>query len=175
MILKLKRTPGIYLVGFMASGKTTIGRLLAHELGWPFADLDDDVEKAEGRSIADIFEKRGEAEFRRIEKEALGKRLQEIGCGKPLVLALGGGTFCDEASQELLSANGVPVWLDCSLDRVCARLEGSSHRPLAYDPEKFRQLYEQRRAAYSKAECRVEINSDDPADAVAAILKLGII
>ena len=55
MILKLKRTPGIYLVGFMASGKTTIGRLLADELGWAFADIDEDIEAQQGRSIAEIF------------------------------------------------------------------------------------------------------------------------
>src|SRR5205823_9160195 len=67
MILKLKRTPGIYLVGFMGSGKTTIGRLLAEELGWGFADLDEEIEKREGMSISQIFETRGEAGFRQAE------------------------------------------------------------------------------------------------------------
>src|SRR5579884_286135 len=64
MILKLKRTPGIYVVGFMAAGKTTIGRLLADELGWGFADIDEDIETSEGMKIADIFDQRGEEEFR---------------------------------------------------------------------------------------------------------------
>ena len=75
MILKLKRTPGIYLVGFMASGKTTIGRALAHELGWAFADLDQDIETAEGVSIAEIFDRRGEEEFRKIENAAVRRRV----------------------------------------------------------------------------------------------------
>ncbi len=174
MILKLKRTPGIYLVGFMASGKTTIGRLLAEELGWSFADLDQDIENEQKAPIGDIFDTRGEGEFRRIEKEALSKRLREVGHGKPLVLALGGGAFCEESTQALLIANGVSIWLDCSFPRVCGRVEGTSHRPLARDPEKFERLYEHRRAAYAKAEYRVEIDSDDPTVVVAAILKLPI-
>ena len=174
MILKLKRTPGIYLVGFMASGKTTIGRLLADELGWSFADLDQDIEGAQGASISQIFDTRGETEFRTVEKEAVRRRVSEVVRGKPMVLALGGGTFTDEAHQALLRENGVTIWLDCSFPRVCARVERSSHRPLARDPEKFQQLYQQRQAAYSKAEYRIEIDTDDPARIVDAILKLGI-
>jgi shikimate kinase len=174
MILKLKRTPGIYLVGFMASGKTTIGRLLAEELGWSFADMDHDIEGAQGASIAQIFDTHGEAEFRAVEKEAVRRRVGEVERGKPMVVALGGGAFNDEASQALLSQNGVTIWLDCSFPRVCARVEGSSHRPLARDPEKFQQLYQQRQAAYSKAEYRIDIDTDDPAAIVDAILKLGI-
>jgi shikimate kinase len=174
MILKLKRTPGVYLVGFMASGKTTIGRLLADELGWAFADLDEDIVAVQGSPIADIFDTVGEEEFRKTEQIAMRKRVSQIERGKPMVVALGGGAFVPEANQELLIENGVTVWLDCAFDRVCARIEGSSHRPLARDPEKFEQLYKERRAAYEKAEHRIEIQSDDPAAAVAAILKLPV-
>ena len=175
MILKLKRTPGIYLVGFMASGKTTIGRLLADELGWSFADLDQDIEGAQGASITHIFDTRGEVEFRTVEKEAVRRRVDEVSRGRPMVVALGGGAFTDEANQALLRENGVTIWLACSFHRVCARVEGSSHRPLARDPEKFEQLYQQRQADYSKAEYRIEIDTDDPAAIVDAILKLGIL
>lgn len=174
MILKLKRTPGIYLTGFMGSGKTTIGRLLAHELGWSFADLDQDIEEAHGRSIAEIFDTRGEHEFRNIEKEAVRKRVREVERGKPMVVALGGGTFIDEANRHLLHEKGVTIWLDCSFARVYDRVNGSSHRPLARDPEKFQRLYEERRALYSRSEHRVEIDTDDPAAIVASILKLPI-
>jgi shikimate kinase len=175
MILKLKRTPGIYLIGFMASGKTTIGRLLADELGWSFSDLDQDIESAQGASIAHIFDTRGEAEFRTVEKEAVRRRVDEVSRGRPMVVALGGGSFTDETNQALLRENGVTIWLDCSFPRVCARVEGSSHRPLARDPGKFEKLYEQRQAVYSKAEYRIEIDTDDPAAIVDAILKLGIL
>lgn len=174
MILKLKRTPGLYLVGFMASGKTTIGRMLADELGWAFADLDEDIVSAEGSGIAEIFDTFGEEEFRRREQVAIRKRVGQIERGKPMVVALGGGTFVPRANQQLLIENGITVWIDCPFDRVCARVEGDTNRPLARDAAKFKQLYEDRRAAYSNAEYRIEIQSDDPAAAVAAILKLPV-
>jgi shikimate kinase len=174
MILKLKRTPGIYLVGFMASGKTTIGRLLAHELGWAFADLDEDIEAEHGRSIADIFDTDGEAEFRKIEQGAIQKRVGQVVRGKPMVVALGGGAFAQEMNHSLLEENGVIIWLDCPFSKVCARVDGTSHRPLARDAAKFKQLYEDRREAYRKADHRIEIDTDDPAAIVAAIMKLPI-
>jgi shikimate kinase len=74
----------------------------------------------------------------------------------------------------LLSENGVTIWLDCPWPKVCERVEGSTHRPLARDSAKFKQLYEERREAYQKAEYRIPIESDDPAAAVKAILKLPI-
>ena len=87
MILKLKRTPGIYLVGFMACGKTTVGGGLAWELGWSFADIDEDIETVQGITIAQIFETRGEAEFRRIEAAAIQERVRSIERGRPTVVA----------------------------------------------------------------------------------------
>ena len=168
MLLKLKRTPGLYLVGFMGSGKSAVGRLLADELGWSFADIDEDIENAQGVSIAEIFDTRGEQEFRGIEQEALRKRVREVECGKPMVLALGGGAFVDPANRKLLEERGVTVWLDCPFPRISARLDGQTHRPLARDPEKFQQLFDDRRDVYSKAEHRIEADTDDPAAIVAA-------
>jgi shikimate kinase len=174
MLLKLKRTPGLYLVGFMGSGKTAVGQLLAEELGWPFVDVDDDIEKAQGVSIAEIFDQRGEAEFRQMEKEALRKRVREVECGRPMVLALGGGAFLDPENRKMLEERGVTLWLDCSFPRICDRLEGQTHRPLARDPDQFRKLFDDRREVYAQAEYRIEADSDDPAAVVAEILKLPI-
>jgi shikimate kinase len=174
MILKLKRTPGLYLVGFMASGKTTIGRRLADELGWDFADLDEDIVAAQGAEIVELFDSLGEEEFRKTEHAAIRKRVGQIERGRPMVVALGGGTFVSEVIQEFLIENGITIWLDCPFERVSTRIQGSSHRPLARDPEKFERLYHARREAYGKAEYRIEIQSDDPADVVAAILKLPV-
>src|ERR1035438_1003816 len=103
MILKLKRTPGLYLVGFMASGKTTIGRRLADELGWDFADLDEDIVDAQGASIVELFDSLGEEEFRKTEHAAIRKRVGQIERGRPMVVALGGGTFgrSEEHTSEL--------------------------------------------------------------------------
>ena len=109
MILTLKRTPGIYLVGFMGSGKSTIGRLLAERIGWHFVDLDAEIEAAESMSILDIFETRGEAEFRRIEREKMRALVRAIESGRPTVLALGGGAIVQHENHALLENNGVAI------------------------------------------------------------------
>ena len=172
MILKLKRTPGIYLVGFMGSGKTTIGRLLAERLGWHFVDLDEEIEAAEKMSILEIFETRGEAEFRRVEREKMRERVRAIECGRPTVLALGGGAIVQPENYALVENNGITIWLDCPFETVRRRVEPASHRPLARDPVSFAQLYETRRESYARADYRIPIESDDPAVAVEAVLRL---
>lgn len=171
MNLRLKRTPGIYLVGFMGSGKSTIGRALARHMGWSFFDSDDEIEAAENTSISQIFDVRGETEFRRIESEIVRRHVRWIERGRPAVVALGGGAFVDEANRQLLLANGVAVWLDCPWDTVERRVGQASHRPLARNAEKFRRLYNDRRAFYTLADIHVPIESDDPAVAVDAILR----
>jgi len=170
MNIKLKVTPAIYLVGFMGSGKSTVGRLLAHRLGWSFFDTDDEIESAEKTSIAEIFDSRGEAEFRRIETEILRQHAHWVERGRAAVLALGGGAFTQHENRRLLADHGVTVWLDCPLETVRRRVATASHRPLARDPEKLAALYEARRESYALADIQVSIQSDDPADAVEVIL-----
>jgi shikimate kinase len=171
MNARLKRTPGIYLVGFMGSGKSTVGRELARRMGWSFFDLDEEIEAAGKTTISEIFETRGEEEFRRIESAALRRHVDLIERGRPAVVALGGGAFVAEANRRLLLGNGVVVWLDCPWETVERRVGQASHRPLARDAEKFRKLFDQRRAAYALADVRVEVAGDDPAAAVEAILR----
>jgi shikimate kinase len=170
MNLKLKRTPGLYLLGFMASGKSTIGRHLADRLGWSFFDTDHEIEAAEKISIAEIFDTRGEAEFRRIESEILREHVQHIERGRPAVLALGGGAFITPENRDLLTEHGITIWLDCPFEVVQRRVAQASHRPLARDREKFAALYAARRETYRLADIRVPIGSDDPAPAVETIL-----
>jgi shikimate kinase len=172
MILKLKRTPGIYLAGFMGSGKSTIGRLLADRLGWHFVDLDTEVEARARMRIFEIFEAQGEAEFRKLERETMREKVRAIECGRPTVVALGGGAIVKPENFALLENNGITIWLDCPLDIVRRRVEPASHRPLARDPEAFARLYEARRESYSRADYRISIESDDPAVAVKAVLAL---
>ncbi len=171
MNLRLKRTPGLYLVGFMGSGKSTIGHALAHRLGWGFYDLDHEIEAAEKTSIADLFDRRGEAEFRRIEAAILREHVKWIERGRPAVLALGGGTFVETANRELIAGNGVSIWLDCPLETVQRRVAGYSHRPLARDPQKFVALYESRREIYALSDVHVPIDCDDASAAVETILR----
>jgi len=172
MILKLKRTPAIYLVGFMGCGKSTVGRALAEELGWSFFDLDDEIEKREGLPIAEIFDTRGEAAFREIESAALRDRVRQVRSGRPQVVALGGGAILSEPNFDLVSNNGVTVWLDCPFSDVQRRIAAQTHRPLARDAGKLRELFETRRALYARADHRVEVKDDDARSAVARILAL---
>lgn len=169
MNLKLKRTPGIYLVGFMAAGKSTVGRALARRLGWRFVDLDEEIEAAERTSVADLFERRGEAEFRRIEAAILLREVSHIECGSPAVVALGGGAFAEPGNRDLIGNNGVTVWLDCPFETVRRRVGPAPERPLARDPVRFAALYEARLPGYRLAHLRVTIDSDD-AEAVAVLI-----
>jgi len=174
MILKLKRTPGVYIVGFMGSGKTTVGRLLADHIGWRFVDLDQEIEDREQRTVAAIFDQGGEAEFRRIEHEVIRRHVRAVECGKPMVIALGGGTFVQPDNFALLENNGVTVWLDCPLKLIEKRVVLTADRPLARDLNHLRSLYEQRRENYARADFRVEICSEDPQENLAAIMALSI-
>jgi shikimate kinase len=170
MILKLKRTPGIYVVGFMGAGKSTVGRHLAHHLGWNFFDTDHEIESAEKTAIADIFSTRGEPEFRRIETAVIRQHVSWIERGRPAVLALGGGAFTLPDNRLLLANNGITVWLDCPFETVQHRVAQATHRPLARDPDAFASLYQSRRDHYRLADVHVPITSDDPDLTVAAIL-----
>jgi len=172
MILKLKRTPGIYLVGFMGSGKSTVGRALADELGWHFLDLDEEIERHHGSSIASIFDNLGEPEFRRIESDALDRCVHKVQSGHPRVISLGGGAFLGHRNFELISNNGVSVWLDCPLELIERRIAAFVHRPLARDPNQLRELFEIRREGYARADYRIEVQDDDAGSAVARILAL---
>lgn len=172
MNLKLKQTPGVYLVGFMASGKSTVGRHLAHRLGWNFFDTDHEIESAEKAAIAELFDSR-EAEFRRIESEILRQHVRWVERGRPAVIALGGGAFAQEPNRTLLSEHGVTVWLDCPFETVRRRVaaqQGGALRPLARDPAKFEALFVERQSIYSLADVRVTVESDDPETVVSALL-----
>jgi len=171
MNLRLKRTPGIYLVGFMGSGKSTVGRELARMMGWSFFDTDDEIEAAEGMAISEIFETRGEAEFRRIESAIVRRHVGWIGQGRPAVVALGGGAFVAEANRRLLLGNGVAVWLDCPWETVQRRVSQAAHRPLARHAENFRRLFDERRAIYALADVHVAVESDEAGAVVEAILR----
>ncbi|MSV34221.1 MAG: shikimate kinase [Bryobacterales bacterium] len=172
MLLKLKQTPGIYLVGFMGCGKSTIGARLADELGWSFFDLDQEIEKAAGEPVTEIFKRHGEAEFRRLETEALKQRVQDVRGGRPQVVALGGGAFTVQDNYELATTHGVTIWLDAPLDVIEKRIAVETHRPLAADPVRFRALYEDRRQAYARADYRIETFDLEKDYVVARILAL---
>jgi shikimate kinase len=164
------------LAGFMGSGKTTVGALLARQLAWRFVDLDDRIEAAAGLRIPEIFERLGEPAFRQIEADQLRATLGRVfESNESIVLALGGGTYAQQGAPEFLRAANVPVvWLDPPIDVLLARCMTMTGRPLFRDENSFRALYAQRLPSYQQAEHRVD-SSGDPARVVAEILSRGIV
>lgn len=142
----------IYLVGFMAAGKTTLARALAKRLDWQAVDIDELIEQREREPVAVIFAKRGEAYFRAAERDVLAGQLAP----RHLVVATGGGTFVDAQNRAAINRDGVSVWLDVPLERLIARVPADGRRPLAADRASFERLYHQRRAAYEQAHLRLD-------------------
>jgi shikimate kinase len=174
MNLKLKRTPGLYMVGFMGCGKSTVGRSLAKSLGWRFADVDEDIEALQQTTISKIFEERGEAEFRKLESAALDRRIRDVARGVPWVIAIGGGCYTQPANVEQIQNHGISIWLDAPLEMLRARVAHSTHRPLARDSAAFEELYHARLPFYAKADYRIVIGPAGSQGAVEEILKLPI-
>ena len=157
----------------MGSGKTTVGLLLARQLAWRFEDLDARIEQSAGLSISAIFERRGEAAFRQIEREQFEKTLGRVAeSGEAIVLAMGGGTYAQPGIVERLRAfDAVVIWLDCPVNVLLARCATMNNRPLFRDEASFRALHAQRVPSYRLADYRVD-SSADPALVVAEILRL---
>lgn len=174
MTLKLKRTPGLYLVGFMGSGKTTIGRSLAEELGWNFLDIDTEIERLEGKSVQQIFAEEGEERFRDLESATLARTVSQVQAGNPCVVAAGGGAFAHQHNWDIVENNGVTVWLDCRLDTIEDRLgQVDKTRPL-YASGSMREMFEKRLPHYARADFHVDANFQDPGQVLQEILHLPI-
>ena len=142
----------IYLVGFMAAGKTTVGRALAKRLGWRTADIDELIEARERLPVADIFARHGEGYFRAVERAVLMEQLAP----RHVIVATGGGTFADTENRALINRDGASVWLDVPIDRLIARIPPVGRRPLAADRAQMETLYAARQIAYSHAHVRLD-------------------
>ena len=146
------RADKIYLVGFMAAGKTTLARALAKRLDWQAVDIDELIEQREHLSVAEVFARHGEPYFRAVERAVLADQLRP----RHLVVATGGGTFADPSNRAAINGDGVSVWLDVPIDRVIARMPTDGRRPLAADRAEFERLYHARREAYHQAHVRLD-------------------
>ncbi|HYT66445.1 MAG TPA: shikimate kinase [Vicinamibacterales bacterium] len=142
----------IYLVGFMAAGKSTVARLLGTRLGWRAEDIDELIEARERMTVADIFARHGEPYFRAAEREILRLLLPL----RHTVVATGGGTFMDPENQRAIKLDGMAVWLDVPLETVIARLPADGRRPLSADRAQMERLFAVRQAAYANANLRVD-------------------
>ena len=155
----------VYLVGFMTAGKTTVAQALAGRLSWEALDLDAEIERAEHRTVAEIFASQGEPHFRRLERAALERVLPR----RHVVVATGGGTFVDPANRAAIQADGCSIWLDVSFNEIVTRLPSDGRRPLAANRAQLEALYLARRDAYQHAHVRIEATGQ-PVEAVVEVL-----
>jgi len=160
----------VVLTGFMAVGKTAVGRRLAKRLGYEFVDTDRLIEQQSAMTVAEIFAKHGESEFRRRERETVAG----LAPGVPTVFATGGGTFVDEENQRRLKRLGVVVCLVTSLETVLQRVQRNESRPLAAGDARqhLTELYEKRRPAYGRADVLVETDGLSVDQAVSRVLTM---
>src|SRR5688572_24678907 len=148
----LLKTDKIYLVGFMAAGKTTLAQALSRRLGWRADDVDLLIEARERRTVADIFAREGEPYFRSIERQVIWSLLPL----RHAIIATGGGTFVDPENRAAINADGVSVWIDVPFDVLLERIPADGRRPLANDRVQMALLYETRRLAYQQAQLRLD-------------------
>jgi shikimate kinase len=156
----------IVLVGMMGAGKSSIGRRLAGTLDIPFIDADNEIEKAAGMSIPDIFDSQGEAYFRAGEARVIARLLD----GGPHVLATGGGAFMNEQTRALVRERGFSVWLKAELDVLLKRVRRRVDRPLLKtgDPaETLEKLIAERYPSYAEADVTV-MSRDVPHETIVA-------
>lgn len=164
----------IFLIGFMASGKSTIGSVLSRKLNCPFWDVDSEVEKHEGVPIHEIFERYGEPYFRKREILILRDLVSRY-VNKPAVISAGGGLPCDVDNFAYMKENGIIVYLKSSIDDIISRVEQSRERPVFHrigTREGLENLFAERQIYYDQADLIIENpNSIPPEDTAAHIAR----
>ena len=160
------RKDRIYLTGFMGSGKSTIGPILANTVGYDFVDVDRTIESREGKTVNEIFQEHGEKYFRKLERDIIN----EISARRGIVISLGGGTVTDPEIFHLITSTGIMVYLKVTPEQLFRRLHHRTDRPLLSDAEgnrlseevlrdRIRVLYEAREPLYARAD--IVIPTDD--------------
>jgi shikimate kinase len=159
----------IILTGFMGTGKSSVGKMLAQKTGYVFCDLDAIIVGQTGMSINEIFAKHGEAYFRELEANAV----KQISSADKQVVATGGGAVIREDNRMLLRKSGIIVNLEASVEEIYTRLSNDSERPLLTDrksAEKLAELLEQREQYYADADIRIDTTGRKVEDVVQEIL-----
>lgn len=160
----------VILTGFMGSGKSSVGRILAKHLSCPFVDLDGEIVARSGRSINDIFAQEGEDAFRSMESRCLQQVLQR---GRA-VIATGGGVVIAAENRSQMRANGIVINLDVSLPQVLHRLHGATDRPLFGGEgaaNRVKSLMDERKQFYADADIRIDTDGKSVEDVAAEILR----
>lgn len=163
-------TKPVVLVGLMGAGKTTIGRRLATRLGIRFVDADAEIELAAGRTVNEIFDDFGEAEFRKGERKVIARLLK----GKPMVLATGGGAFMDPKTRARIQEHGLSIWLKADVPLLVERVSRRKTRPLLRDgdaAEILKKLAEERYPVYAQADITIESDAGPHDNVVDSIIE----
>jgi len=156
----------IYLTGFMTSGKTTLGKILANVLGWNFYDLDKELEIDEGKKVTEIFESKGEPYFREIET----KKLKQLSGGKNIIISLGGGTIVNNENVKFITNHGKLVYLRVEPEIIYTRLKRKTDRPLFKEfvlaenskeafIEKIKSMLSERECYYNRANLIFDVDN----------------
>ena len=161
------RADKVYLVGFMAAGKSSLARELGRRLDWQAEDVDQRIESRERRAIAAIFATDGEAYFRSVEREVV----QALLAPRHMVVATGGGTFVDPDLRALMKSDGAVFWIDAPLGQIIERLPRDGSRPLAANRTQLEELYEARRFAYAQAHVRLDASRASVGDLADQVLE----
>lgn len=171
----------IILTGFMGSGKSTAGPLVAEQIGYRFVDLDELVEAAAGRSAAEFFQERGESLFRALETAVLTQALVE----EQVVIATGGGALTSEGTLGLAREGGIVVYLRVSPSTLVGRLESSEHRPLLKDDrgrllrgqrlhDRVEAILSRRERFYEQADAMIDADDMTPPDVASAVVRVAL-
>ncbi len=163
--------PNLYLVGFMGTGKTTVGRAVAQRLGYQLLDSDVEIERQAGKPISEIFAAQGEPAFRVMERAFIEQGHPATQC----VVACGGGLVVQPGMLDLLKTKGVVICLHASLETILSRTQGSRHRPLLNgdDPmERIRVLYAQRESIYRQSGTVILTDGRQLSDIAAHVMRV---
>ena len=169
----------VYLTGFMGSGKSTVGPIIANTLGWGFYDLDHVIENKMGQKIRTIFEAKGEEFFRNLETETL----KEISIGNELIISLGGGTIVSDINLEILKSHGTIIFLESSFDSIYKRLRYKRDRPVLLTSnedevkrdefiKRITKIYSERKKYYEQADIKINTDKISVGETVDKITKI---
>lgn len=169
----------IYLAGFMGTGKSTIGPILANSLAWDFADLDKVIEESEKMKVREIFEKKGEQYFRKIETETL----EELSKKNNYVISLGGGTITFQHNIKIMKETGIIILLTASIESIYKRLRFKTDRPMfktdneePLDEKEFLNkieiMLETRMGFYNQADIKIDADKKSVGKTVDYIVKV---
>jgi len=161
----------LYLVGFMGTGKSTVGRIVAKQMNFEFLDSDQEIERLQGRPVSAIFAEEGEAAFRKLEREFIERGHPGRGC----VVACGGGLVVPPGMIELLKERGIVVCMHAPIETIIDRILHTTHRPLLHveDPaRRLRELYVQREPIYRRTGTMVLTDSRPLKEIAAHVLRV---